>query len=93
MKIAMLDAYRDNSFRKSGGIARGLALINGSHRVSLADVVAPINDCSVQGSFRAYSPKYSLESSTRPSRYLFMVVPFHHPAPQPPVAQTANPLQ
>jgi hypothetical protein len=90
MKIAILDACRDNLFRKLDGVARGLALIDASHEVSTADAVAPINNGKVPDHFQAYVLKYALGSFTCLARYRFMVLPFHHSAPQRPVAQTAN---
>ena len=92
MKIVILDAYRVNPFRKPEGSVRGVAPINASHEVSTAVAAAPINDCKGPAHFQAYSLNYPPGSLTRPPRYRLMVLPVHHPAPHPPVAQTANPL-
>lgn len=89
MNIVILDGCRDNPFRKLGGIARGVALPNGTFT---ADAAAPINNSRVPDHFQAYFLKYPLGSFTRLARNRLKVLLSHHPAPQSPVAQTANPV-
>ena len=92
VKIVNPDGCQDNPIRKRDGMARGFMLIDASHQVSTADVGAPSNNCKVLSRFQAQFPKYALEALTHLACYRFMVLSFHHPAPQLPVAQTVNSL-
>jgi hypothetical protein len=57
MNIEILDGCGDNSFRKLGGIARGVALL-GAHGKFIAGAAAPVNNSSVLNPFQTYFRKY-----------------------------------
>ena len=92
MKIAILDGSRVNPFHKLRDMARGVALIAAPDRTFTADVPAPIYNISFPDHFKAYVPRYPLASFTRLAHNRLKALPFHHAAPQPAVAQTANPV-
>jgi len=90
MKFAMLDACLENSLRTLDRVARGVALREASRGAATADAAALCNDSKAADHSQISFAKYPLRNFARIARDYFMALPFQHPAPRSPMAQTAN---
>jgi hypothetical protein len=92
MNVVILDGCRDNPFGKPVSIARGVTLIAMPNGTFAAHAAAPIDNSSVWDHLHTYFLKCPLGSFTSLPRNRLKVLLSHHPAPRPPLSQTANPV-